>query len=123
MKGLIFVAAVCALVLGGSWALAAGPGLPGPKLTTHIVTAQENLGGPTGDFDQAVALCEPGEVVTGGGMEVASINPAVAVVTNGPTEDFESTGQQGWIVTLALDEPAPETPFTSFAICARGSKA
>ncbi len=121
MRKTAFAVVVCMFVLGGSWSVAAGPG--GPKLTTHIVTESESIGGPAGGFKAAVALCDAGEVVTGGGMEVASINPGVAVVTNAPTDDFESTGRQGWIVTLAWDEPTFDAEFTSFAICTPGSKA
>ena len=49
-------------------------------------------------------------------MEVASINPAIAIVTNAPIENLESTGRQGWIVTLARDEPIFLAAFNSFAI-------
>ena len=124
MKKILLTAAVCMVVLGGSWTAAAGPGggSSGPKLTTHIATDTDTIGGTGNEFKAAVALCEPGEVVTGGGMEVASINPEVAIVTNAPTEDFDFTGLQGWIVTLAWDEPVFDAEFTAFAICAPGAR-
>ena len=95
---------------------------PGPALITHIVTETDTVGGTGNEFKSAVALCALGEVVTGGGMEVVSINPEVAVVTNAPTEDYDSTGQQGWIVTLMWDEPDFSADFTAFAICAPGTR-
>lgn len=122
MKKVVFIAVICALLLGAGWTATAdrGGSLSGPRLSTHIVTATDGVGGVDNEFKSVAALCDPGEVVTGGGMEVASINPDIAIVTNAPTEDFDSTGLQGWILTLAYDQPTYTVDFTAFAICAPG---
>ena len=69
-----------------------------------------------------LAACGGGQETdkTADSSEIASINPEVAIVTNAPTEDYDSTGLQGWIVTLAWDQPDFSADFTAFAICAAG---
>jgi len=54
-------------------------------------------------------------VVLGGGFQVASINPDVAVVTNAPLTLDD--GRQGWHVTLSAGGPVQ---MWTFAVCAPG---
>lgn len=83
-------------------------------LTTRIVTAGHTL--PPDGFGGVTAECGEGEVVVGGGMEIASINPEVAIVTNAPLTP--AGGPQGWQLTVSAGGPVG---ITAFAICARGS--
>jgi hypothetical protein len=86
----------------------------GSALATRIVKEQITL--PEDGFGSALAECGEGEVVLGGGFELASINPDTAIVTNAPlTLDDD---RQGWLVTMNALGPVP---LTAFAVCAPGS--
>jgi hypothetical protein len=90
--------------------------LGGGAMSTRIVTAGAVLEGFTG----VAAECDHGEVVLGGGLEVASINPGIGIVTNAPITLTD--GRQGWQVTMHFDEnPELSVPFTAFAVCAPGT--
>ena len=87
--------------------------LGGGKLVTRIVTAERTL--PADGFGGLTAECGEGEVVLGGGFEVASINPDTAIVTNAPLTLTD--GRQGWHVTLSAGGPVQ---MWTFAVCAPG---
>lgn len=87
--------------------------LAGPALTTRVVTAHATL--PPDGFGGVTAECGEHEVVLGGGFEIASINPDVAIVTNAPLILPESP--QAWQLTVSAGGPVE---VAAFAICAPG---
>jgi hypothetical protein len=86
----------------------------GSALATRIVTAPTTL--PDDGFGGTLAECGEGEVVLGGGFEIASINPDIAIVTNAPL--MLDDDRQGWLVTINAGGPID---LTAFAVCAPGS--
>lgn len=86
----------------------------GAGLTTRIVVAGLTL--PPDGFGGVAAECDAGEVVLGGGFEIASINPDTAIVTNAPLTLPD--GRQAWQVTFSAGGPVD---ISSFAVCAPGS--
>lgn len=76
-----------------------------------------------GTHDAVLAMCDAGEVVTGGGYEVASIGDTWVLNTNGPVT---IDGLEGWMVALH-HFPSPEGytnpsfDVTAIAVCAPGS--
>jgi hypothetical protein len=88
----------------------------GAGISTRIVMASAVLEGFTG----VAAECDHGEVVLGGGLEVASINPDIGIVTNGPITLGD--GRQAWQVTMHFDGGSEiPVPFNAFAVCAPGT--
>jgi hypothetical protein len=90
----------------------------GAGLVTRTVSAAGSLTHP--GFNGVAAECSRGEVVLGGGFEVASINPDIGIVTNAPITLPD--GRQAWQVTMhsAVSSGDP-TPFSAFAVCALGA--
>lgn len=86
----------------------------GMGLTTRVVTANDVL--PDDGFGGVTAECGEGEVVLGGGFQIASINPDVAIVTNAPLTD----GRQGWHATFSAGAPVE---VWAFAVCTPGAAA
>jgi hypothetical protein len=87
--------------------------LGGAGLVTRTVVADRVL--PDDGFGALIAECGHGEVVLGGGFEIASVGPETAIITNAPhTLD---DGRQGWLVSMSAGGPAE---IWSFAICAPG---
>lgn len=85
---------------------------------TRTVTEMEWLIGV--DWIGVEAMCAPGEVVTGGGYTLGSINPLVAVNSDNP---IEIDGVQGWQATVAYSGPegdGHEAEVWVHAICAGG---
>jgi hypothetical protein len=73
---------------------------------------------PEGSWLTAEAMCDRGEVVTGGGFTAESIGDTYVVHVNGPAE---VDGREGWFVSLHhFDDPATDYPFdfTATAVCA-----
>lgn len=91
----------------------------GAGVSTRVVMASDTIGGTDGEFKGASALCDEGEVVTGGGMEIQWMNPEISIITNAPVT---VGGLQGWQVTLGVD-PSGSTsaPFFAIAICTPGT--
>jgi hypothetical protein len=80
---------------------------------TRIVQADRTL--PEDGFGGIAAECDHGEVVLGGGFEIASINPETVVVTNAPI--VLGDGRHSWQVTVNAGGPVP---ISAFAVCAPG---
>ena len=84
MKKIVLTAAVCMVVLGGSWTVAAGPGggSTGPGLTTHIATDTDT------EFRRNITSCEFAEYFRSigepelGGLLTCGVDFAVERRTN-----------------------------------------
>jgi hypothetical protein len=87
----------------------------GEGLVTRRVVASEIISPDT--FEGVSALCDPGEVVLGGGHQQASINPEVVVVTDAPYLDGD---RQGWLVAITNPSEIYDFELWAYAICAPG---
>ncbi len=87
------------------------------QLRTRQVIAEGAVEG--GQYRTATAWCGPGEVVTGGGVEVAAIAPDYTVFSDVPIEE---AGLQGWqgAVSRPYADPEQVVAFSVVAICAPG---
>ena len=89
-------------------------GAPTPKFT-QVAAAGVAV---AGDLTQVIASCAEGYHVTGGGYEIAAINPALFVHQNTPLTPVANSGAWGWAVTI-LNETPGSVNFGVFALCAR----
>jgi hypothetical protein len=92
------------------------PGVPG---TANVGIRQETIGVPAGAKNSIKVLCTPDGSVraTGGGFEVLSADPAVAVLTSRPVVSPFGTTTAGWVVTF-VNRTAQTQQVNTFAICA-----
>jgi hypothetical protein len=93
-------------ILGGP-ASAASPGLKG--LTQRIEMTKVVLGANT--TVEVDATCEPSELLTGGGYEVASIGSQDKVYLNGPKD------QSTWVVEVANNSSYQIHDVVAYAVC------
>lgn len=87
--------------------------LGGAAQVTRIVQVERTL--PEDGFGGLTAECDHGEVVLGGGFEIESINPDMAIVTNAPLVLDDS--RQAWQVTISA---GGAVPLRAYAVCAPG---
>jgi hypothetical protein len=78
---------------------------------------------PTNSWGAVYAMCDEGEVVTGGGHEVAAIGHTWVM---NQSEPVTLDGVQGWMVALhhfpaPEGETYPDLSVTAIAVCAPGS--
>jgi len=83
-------------------------------ITTHQVTASDTA--PSLGMKGVMARCAAGEVVGGGGYEMATISQVVQPLTNAP---LQVDGIEGWQVTITNDSGAA-VAFDAYAICTAG---
>ena len=87
---------------------------PAPKFTVESVTGTL----VDGDLGQLIASCDQGYHVTGGGYELASINPALFVHQDGPLEPSNNDGLWAWAVTT-LNESGVDVTWSVAALCTK----
>jgi hypothetical protein len=107
--------ALSTLLLGGAAfarpLLSGGAAHTSPRIPATIRTVHATV--PAHDLGSAQARCQAGYVVTGGGYELATINPAVNAFTNAP---FQSSTRYGWNVSV-INESGVDVDITAFAVC------
>jgi hypothetical protein len=69
-----------------------------------------------GDLKQVIASCPADYDATGGGYEIASINPAIFVHQDTPLTPDVNDGVWGWAVTL-LNETGGDVTFGVQVLC------
>jgi hypothetical protein len=86
--------------------------VPGKKgvsgYTTHVVDTSVNV--PANQTGEADASCPAGELLTGGGYQVANVSPNWSVYLNAPTANGT------WTVEIDNEVPVTTT-FDSLAVC------
>ncbi len=76
-------------------------------------------GAPDGDQGGGYALCDPGDQVAGGGVELSKGNASLAVAASYPLDiDVNTVPDDGWYGIASNESGSPQT-VTTYAICAR----
>lgn len=110
------------------WATVAQRGSPGPQgppgpAAVTIRTASFELASGRAPFE-AIARCQPGEVVTGGGHDASEVGSgfpvSYAVEISAPVNDAQGAGWRVRLAPAALGQP-PGPIIDVFALCAPSS--
>jgi hypothetical protein len=106
---------IVAVVVAVGAALIFGPGVASgakPQITARHADATVGSGG----FEQAIAECLDGEVATGGGFQIVSVNPDLYVEQNAPLSPGAGSSVWRWAVALVNPTGVP-VDFTAYAMC------
>ena len=92
---------------------------PGPAagVSTKVIVVTEQGTAPNNELVQVIASCPSGFELTGGGYEIASINPAIFVHQDTPLTPEINEGLWGWAVTLLNDGTGGDVDFSVQAVC------
>jgi hypothetical protein len=106
---------IAAVVVAVGAALIVGPGVASgakPLITVRYTDATVGSGG----FEQAIAEVLDGEVATGGGFQIVSVNPDLYVEQNAPLSPGANSSVWRWAVAL-VNPTGVSVDFTAYAMC------
>lgn len=82
-----------------------------------VIAVTEGGTAHNNDLQQVIASCPADYALTGGGYEIASINPAIFVHQDTPLTPDVNDGLWGWAVTLLNDNTGGDVQFSVQALC------
>jgi len=88
-------------------------------VSTKVIAVTEQGTAANNNLVQVIASCPSSYDLTGGGYEIASINPAIFVHQDTPLTPEVNDGLWGWAVTLLNDNTGGDVDFSVQALCVK----